>query len=126
MCDHELGVRAEPMSQAMADQKLNESIARKLGWKDLRWVRPEGLRDELVGQREKSPPYGETIPDYCNSIEAAWEIVENIAKNNYSCHVSIYADGDVLIRVHDEEFPSVYCKAPTVPRAICKAFLKLP
>ena len=70
------------------------------------------------------------MEDYARSIQSAWEIVEHLVKNGnyvnlaiapkdddpetYRCEI-VWADGLPI-----EEL------APTAPRAICEAFLKLP
>lgn len=54
----------------MTDQEINEAVARKLGH-DVRFggIFIEGVPDDFM---DESHP----IPDYCHSIEAAWEVVE--------------------------------------------------
>jgi hypothetical protein len=94
----------EPMSKA----NINEAVARKLGYTEIL----------------KEPP------DYCRSIEAAWEVLEAMNKKGYvtvergilepewQCSIN-WAEGEqtdfLIIELAD-----------TAPLAICKAFLKLP
>lgn len=88
----------------MTDQELNEAVVRKLGKGHIQ----EGWEKVCV------------IPDYCHSIQAAWEMVEKLdycklvkAASSFRCQVSIGGE------------PCNFY-ADTAPRAICLAFLKLP
>lgn len=127
---------------SITDEELNAAVAKRLGWTNIRMVKPEGLRDEMVGQREKSPPYTEkTIPSYCTSIEAAWELVEkmNAEGGAYSLinddfgHWACVSEGMQPVWTEEEgppedaDFMYLIPKdawADTAPRAICQAFLK--
>lgn len=92
------------------DQEINELVAKKLGWihcpglEPLSWQRPDnGMLDAL--------------PDYCHSIEAAFEIAKTLSKiftlqrledlKLWICRIGI-SPGQV---------------ESTAPRAICRAFL---
>ena len=118
----------------MIDQKINEAVARKLGWSchehpileknDIvmahGWVRPNPLK----------ACFHEAVPDYCHSIEAAWEIVEFVRhmqtdsqmKAALKCRLALHSDGQ-----WNMWFPgmSIGEEADTAPMAICLAFLKL-
>lgn len=94
----------------MTDQEIEEAVARKLGWE-------EGPGDQWRRHVFDMPKHG--LPDYCHSIEAAWEIVEKIptfviAKLSSGWAANPCPPGfDFLV------------KADTAPMAICLAFLKL-
>lgn len=107
----------------MTDQELNEAIARKLGWtkhQDGQWNRSHELGGEVV-------MFG-AFPDYCGSIQAAWEIVEHVQKR-WIVHVMGGLNGKYWhcdMRDHPA-VNKVYVSesADTASRAICEAFLKL-
>ncbi len=95
----------------MTDQEINEAVARKLGWKR----KAEWEYDTLSSC---SAP-----PDYCHSIQAAWEMVDKMPPS-WS-----------LIRRDDGKFVCTFIGPKgldgggahnTAPMAICLAFLKLP
>lgn len=106
----------------MTNQEINELVAKKLGYSkdfDFGWIIPERHKDGfVVGQT--------TLPDFCTSIEAAWEIVDWIKKQKPSAPFRInfeikeWGDG-YLAEVFGEEAEV----ADTAPMAICLAFLKL-
>lgn len=103
----------------MTNQEINEAVARKLGWnyheslKPVCWQTPAGS-------------YLREIPDYCHSIEAAWEIVEHYKPELDSDGFSLDKDFDsVKASQWDCRFGIVHGYADTAPLAICKAFLKL-
>jgi hypothetical protein len=115
----------------MIDQQKNEVVARRLGWEKLdppiidehesgwrdiwKWIRPDAERKM-------------ELPDYCRSIEAAWEIVE---------HLKFKASFDLVWNKRAEQWhleltelsptDSFLCEveADTAPMAIVEAFLKL-
>lgn len=106
----------------MTDQELNEVVARKLGYhkcKNCDWgYGPDGTCNTSLHQH---------LSDYCNSIQAAWEVVEAIplalhlslfrAPNNYwTCEIINQKNGDSI---------PIFQIADTAARAICEAFLKL-
>lgn len=106
----------------MTNQELNEQVARKLGYCTTKHRKYGCLR----------PYYVEHERDFCSSIQAAWEIVEQERRNGY-------------FRLHDEHDQNVTptklvyrcifgipnsakfkeAIADTAPLAIVKAFLKL-
>lgn len=101
----------------MADQEINEAVARKLGWKD--------TSQSKCGGPQKHANHGdfyscyEGIPDYCHRIEAAWKIVEIsetmvIAKlsSGWACNPTPPGFENLV-------------KAESAPMAICLAFLKI-
>ena len=91
----------------MTDQEINEAVARKLG------------------TFQEGALYYD-LPDYCHSIEAAWEIVES-------------EKGKHFFEIHEtpEGWIAIFCpvvgtwkqmtrgEVDAAPMAICKAFLKL-
>ena len=93
----------------MTNQEINEAVARKLGWlKDYEgfWVRGE--------------KYMESLPDYCTSIAAAWEVVEKWDTVQFERT----NDRQWILVVDRNEIAAEY--ADTAPMAIALAFLKLP
>lgn len=125
----------------MTDQEKNEAVARKLGWryhKDLKpicWQVPPPGKAYLRG-----------VPDFCHSIEAAWKIVkwlhEKGDQHKYNCipygfrlehHCENSEDKWVcelpLVAYappYEEMNSDISAEADTAPMAICLAFLKLP
>lgn len=104
----------------MTDQEINEAVAVKLG-EDVRhggiFVQGGDWGEEM----DESHP----IPDYCHSIEAAWEIVEHIKDKGGRLGLLLEANGGW--RASFKMSPSDYLNGhhDTAPMAICKAFLKL-
>lgn len=119
----------------MTPQQINEAVARKLGATDihvLKWPkmvfnnRPHPWHGMLVGTFPSVGASGESpVPDYCHSIEAAWEIVEaNHEKYAFEIHSS---PNDYHAFFTGPTWKQTYKgQADTAPMAICKAFLKLP
>lgn len=106
----------------MTDQEINEAVAKRLGWikTDLTsvglWKQPGSTDDQGVYLRD--------LPDFCNRIEAAWEMAEKIEwfcleKNHDGSGWSVYD-------MAGTEEATLICESDTAPMAICLAFLKLP
>lgn len=101
----------------MTNQEINEAVARKIHVKDLRIeFHDDGIIETVCFKDGKSW----TLPNYCQSISAAWEIVEHLAMTTYiqrpavggkEWHVSFGEQG--------------WSEADTAPMAICLGFLKL-
>lgn len=110
----------------MTNQEINEAVARKLGWTDLRIEKSAGLRDELVGLKngfsDAAYPFGSTVPPYSTDIEAAWQIV---GLHDGSFDVGTNIRGWTCSMQTADHKNSVSEIAETAPMAICKAFLKL-
>ena len=98
----------------MTPQKINEAVARKLGYK------------EAHGAFLEPYPSQRLIPNYCTSIAAAWEIVEFV-------ELPMTMGNNCVVKCKEW-----YCywwdnannseakeHADTAPMAICLAFLKL-
>lgn len=85
----------------MTDQEINEVVARKLG---------------------HVPGKSSGMPDYCHSIEAAWEILEAVASRGTHWEMS-KADSGYTVFIREDDYP--YVTEATAPMAICLAFLKL-
>jgi len=110
----------------MTDQEINEAVARKLGWTKKSF---EGRKGFWFKPNYNLP---NNIPYYCNSIEAAWEVVEWIRINfpeeilRLECVGNEWEFGPTMM-CGDEEFISdtTNGRADTAPMAICLAFLKL-
>lgn len=106
----------------MTDTELNEAVARKLGLMQSSTV-PEDWWERTINELKVFP-----LPDYCHSIQAAWEIVGYCDKMNW--HFD-YHFGDHLTPHHWAQIfrrPDgiMYsAMADTAPEAICRAFLKV-
>lgn len=99
----------------MTDLKLNEAVARKLGY--VHTVIEDG-EDRWVWLKDDEEC---KLPAYSTSIEAAWEIVEKLfvvklekVSSEWQCELS---------NGHGNES---FAAADTAARAICGAFLRLP
>lgn len=119
----------------MTDSEINEAVARKLGWTKCEhstmengkivpafgWVKPNPIK----------PHYHEGLPDYCHSIQAAWEIVEGLASRDdwwvalrYKPRIKIGNGGKWnFIIVDSKNNAQIEEIADTAPKAICLAFL---
>ena len=95
----------------MTDQEINAAVAKKLGWKQLGPMKHDPLNVYL----EKNGQRIEGIPDYCHSIEAAWEIVER-----YQYWVGPDKEKWAVTTV----LGIWLAEADTAPMAICLASLK--
>lgn len=95
----------------MIDQEINEAVARKLGWSI---VTSHGHKD--IQDKEGR---GKCLPDYCRSIEAAWEIVDR----GFLTGVQIRRSDKKWIagRLGQDIEDSI--PADTAPMAICVNFL---
>lgn len=66
----------------MTDQEINEKVAKRLGWTDIKDGSELGYGIKWIGKNpnKKDPPSGwdgfDSLPDFCTSISAAWEVVE--------------------------------------------------
>lgn len=124
---------SEGSAEAMSGRKVNEAVARKLGWKVNR--RPYTFKAQDKGERWI---IADAVPNYCHSIAAAWELVE-FAKPNYSFEIHCWKQswGEEMKALRDMCI-AVFTprngtwkqgepgEADTAPMAICLAFLKLP
>lgn len=89
----------------MTPQEINEAVARKLGW-----TRP-------------SYPHkiGDT-PDYCRTIELAWEIVEHLCRLGHPPILWFSDNAEACVSfLYDEVVTDIL----PAPMAICLAFLEL-
>lgn len=104
----------------MTDQQLNEQVARKLGHRLLEY--PDSGEWKIRQDDGPKMFYLVNIPDYCHSIQAAWEIVEreNFIISRYKNRWMVSDQGET-----DELAVNVFI-ADTAPRAIALCFLKLP
>lgn len=130
--------------KVMTPQEINEAVARKLGWTRIDECCPGhsygfGLPPGKVFDGEYiAPRDGEDIPSYCESIEAAWEIVDHCIKKGFfilitysptrgwHCGINLM-DGSADITsepfIPNKTFQD---RSDQSPMAICLAFLKLP
>ncbi len=108
----------------MTELEINEAVALKLGW-----VKNDDC--EVYGGFLSSwkPKGGRFPPNFCQSIEAAWEIAEKYKLSVVYAHDQWMA-GDLNPYTTDagcvDGYMSHFAFADTAPRAICEAFLKLP
>lgn len=118
----------------MTDIELNEAVARKLGWvtdDDFRFdpylgkdLKPRSRKLGWIKDPDGVPAFFTAPPDYCHSIEAAWEVVEWIKKESeksfrVNFKIKFWGIG-YLAEVFGEE-----SEADTAPMAIVLSFLKL-
>lgn len=128
MTDKEINMNKE-FNQSLAKmrneidklRKINEAVARKLGWEEgpgNRWRRGDF----------SLPRYG--VDDYCHSIEAAWEIIEWVKKQRFNVRKMFMAHLTVQsLVVEDVNIVHPFwwfLFFADQPMAICLAFLKLP
>lgn len=112
----------------MTDAELNEAVARKLGYFTERQGQFTGIKKALLGQESVCKP----LPDYCNSIAAAWEIWRKMSEKYFLTLETEAGDfGRNIVKVWKNNktgscwvIEDVY--AHIAPRAICEAFLTLP
>lgn len=104
-------MREDAVGTPMTPQEINEAVARKLG---------VGNMDSIVinGKLIRCPL------DYCNSIAAAWEIVDHIKSLAVRFDVELSC-GQSRCQIDTLDEISVIGRADTAPMAICLAFLKL-
>lgn len=104
----------------MSPAQVNEAVARKLGWTVLSGGTlgvPSNAIDDAA----------ERIPDYCHSIEAAWEIVGKfMSESGWDFNLlggeRYGGDWQANFTGHDQWHSA---ESDTAPMAICLAFLKL-
>jgi hypothetical protein len=116
----------------MMDQKLNETIARKLGWRDVNYRKGVCVgfppNPHLLGVPDPEIPYVE-IPDFTKTIEAAWMVMEAILERipKSDIHLEhLHGAGWRISTCYEEKAWKDWVTADTAPMAICQAFLKLP
>lgn len=102
------------LATSMTNQAINEEVARKLGYE------PDRGQIFLEGKYV-------CVPNFCESIEAAWGVVEWIHDNGgkmlwKSCFELSQSGNGWLCRLRMAPWEA----ADTAPMAICLAFLKLP
>lgn len=104
----------------MTNQEINEAVARKL--------HPDPTDLDPLNPKTWDQPWKISIPDYCHSIEAAWEVVDYCQHNLllYQIDLSWSRTGSswyCAIGTKNQENESI--GADTASMAICLAFLKL-
>lgn len=106
----------------MTDIEINEAVAKKLGWTQ----HPFDGRAGFWFWFKPNYNLPNNLPDYCHSIEAAWEIVDKIKDTYFSVSVS-HDNERNLYQCEFSGFNSapIYATADIAPMAICLAFLKL-
>lgn len=131
----EFGIAVHNRAQGgrkMADQELNEAVAKKLGWTDIHPLEHEP--SQLVGNRNGKGTL-EALPDYCHSIEAAWKIMQWCKVDYHTGSIAEFAVGYdsvahwtawIMDYRDSQHKPTHYtASADTAPMSICLAFLKL-
>ena len=119
---------------SMSPQAINEAVARKLGLQpghcyckqrpDVVWC-CKCKKIRCVPEQETPCAKTDFLPDYCRSIEAAWEIVASLLASG-KC-VQLNSDGKgVGFWIGSRYRQKHFAEASTAPMAICLAFLKLP
>lgn len=101
------------------DQEINEAVARKLGWKSEKTIKHS---NNNCGPDCRIIEYDTTMPDYCHSIEAAWEIVDYQSGCMSLRDLGLYWICEFFVSPEI----NVTQRADTAPMAICLAFLKVP
>jgi len=109
----------------MTDNEINEAVAVKLGWLKiiLRTPSKPSWKDPTGKVRG-----WDAVPDYCHSIEAAWEIVEKLSILGCGYWVKMWSSPvgfTVQIMKAIPEKESALINADSAPMAICTAFLKM-
>lgn len=119
----------------MTDQELNEAVARKLGWTDIKDRRELGYGIKWTGKNPNKDysdlPEGydsfDLLPSYSTDIAAAWEIVERLFESEWAMELESYPIGrEWMCRLSQQGEKTILGEASTAPRSICEAFLKLP
>lgn len=105
----------------MTDKKINEAVARKLGWtpnpdhqrkNERAWLDVNGLNQHL--------------PDYVGDIQAAWEVVEKLFQEGMCVQINIAGnEKEVGCNIGDKHQQKAFGYSESAPMAICLAFLKL-
>lgn len=110
----------------MTDQEINEAVARKLGYRKeaLTHSSPSVHADYWWRNLDNE---GVSLPDFCHSIAAAWEIVPHIPgfwlqRMTTHWNVCNYQENDESVGHESTRF---IASSDTAPMAICLAFLKL-
>lgn len=100
----------------MTPEEINAAVARKLGWEIQVYPKDMVTYDRPVFAKRN----GEDmlfLPDYCGSIQAAWELTSTFRK------WSLSFDGNHLFSWVDDD--GLHCvRASSAPEAICDALLK--
>jgi hypothetical protein len=114
------------VSESIKSWWSREAVARKLGWEPAKWE--DGLPVWRKGKPGDSWKIIGDLPDYCDSIEAAWEIMERLAQLGFYIELPKHGRWNVDIE-HGLSTSSLTCYEginKSAPMAICLAFLKLP
>lgn len=118
--------------KVQTNQEINESVARKLGvsdrwpwqWDGKQWITYEGGG---VWDKYGKPPLN--IPNYCGSIEAAWEVVEKVGFDRFRIIKARFIPEWSAIfefqTLPDKKITEFYACDESLPMAICLAFLKM-
>lgn len=131
MTDQAWGEMAKKIVQAadwdMFAQQINEAVARKLGYTSVSYYHNNeltGIPPGLGPAPDDGQSNFKVLPDYCHSIEAAWEIVAAL-QHNCDFKLTTISGWTATFMDYIKETKST-ASADTAPMAICEAFLKLP
>lgn len=107
----------------MTNTEINEAVARKLGWTQIKCGDTHCFGPMSMRWRSVDGRHFDTFPAYSTSIEAAWEIVESLKMDfclsrngHWDCQFGPNGLGQPGL---------IDAVADTAPMAICLAFLKL-
>ena len=101
----------------MTPEQINEAIARKLGWKPCSCIGGPHEKEH----RAYMPSMNHKVPDFCRSIEAAFEILDRM----FSVKIEKISD-EWQCELGDGKNGDEFASADKLPMAIALAFLKLP
>jgi hypothetical protein len=112
----------------MTNEEINIAIAEACGWRWVRLLKQEGLRDVVRGYPPNTGCAGvdeSYVPDYCNDLNAMHQaekyLVSNLQWNLYTSHLATLCGWDS--KVHDvRTMANVICSATARQRA--EAFLR--
>lgn len=107
----------------MTPAKINELVARKLGWKIGRFKK-DGKEHYAIKDPESQSLMLDSwsqLPPYSTDIGAAWEIVNWCEAND----IAVIVDNATGWRCNLCDDGDNAAEADTAPMAICLAFLKL-
>ena len=111
----------------MTDKEINEAVAIKLGWQNLRDKTAISGGIIKYGNPPQCLGFSERIPNYCTEIAAAWEIVEFLIGRNGEGSIFYSRDRKNFMAALSQgrNLSDAVETSDTAPMAICLAFLKL-
>lgn len=91
------------------------------------WPASEDIREFPDTTELRYWEYGEArrVPDFSTEIEAAWLVVEHLAKQKHYMGLAVLAEDNVSVLIRREEpYTQVTAYGETMPLVICQAALK--